>query len=326
MLLLLKESTDPEHRSEEALEVLESVMPVFDELGDDLGLARSWRLLGDVHWTRAHYADVDRALERAIEHARRSGAHWEEAESLLRYAGSGLYGPTPVPDVVRRCEWIAAESAGDRAVEAGILRTLGVAHAMQGRIHDGRELVRRAAQILEDLGLPLRAAFVSEAAAFVETLAGDDAAAERELRAGYETVDKLGERGYLSTATALLAHAIAAQSRPDEAEAFCDLADEAGAEDDITTQVLWRSARAKVLAVRGELASAEKLVREAVAIAAETDDVNMHADALMDLAQCLSASGQPAERRDALGRAHDLYAAKGNLVSAERAANELAVM
>jgi tetratricopeptide (TPR) repeat protein len=325
VLLLLKESTDPERRSEEALEVLGSVMPVFEELGDDLGLARSWRLLGDVHWTRAHYAEVDRALERAIEHARRSDAHWEEAESLLRYAGSGLYGPTPIPDVIRRCEQIAAESAGDRAVEAGILRTLGAAHAMQGRIDEGRELVRRAAGILADIGLPIRAAFASEAAGFVETLAGDDAAAERELRAGYETMEKLGERGYLSTVAALLAHSIAAQGRPEEAEAFCDLADEAGAEDDITTQVLWRSARAKVLAARGELGSAEKLVREAVAIAAETDDVNMHADALMDLA-LLAASGQPVERRDALGRAHDLYAAKGNLVSVERAANELAAI
>ncbi len=324
VLLLLKESTDPLHRSEEALEVLESVMPVFEELGDDLGLARSWRLLGDVHWTRAHYAEVDRALERAIEHARRSGAHWEEAESLRSYAGSGLYGPTPILDVVSRCGWIAAESAGDRAVEAGILRTLGAAQAMQGRIDEGRELVRRARQILEDLGLPLRAAFVSEAAGLVETLAGDDAAAERELRAGYEKIGQLGERGFLSTVAALLAHAIVAQGRLDEAATFCELAAETGAEDDITTQVLWRSARAKVLAARGELEPAEKLAREAVAIAGETDDVNMHADALMDLAQGLSASGQTAERREALGRAHELYTAKGNLVSAERAAHELA--
>jgi ATP/maltotriose-dependent transcriptional regulator MalT len=191
-----------------------------------------------------------------------------------------------------------------------------VAYAMQGRFEEARALVRQSAEILEDLGLKLRAAFVSDAAGFVETLAGDHAAAERELRAGYDTIEPFGERAYLSTVSALLAHAIYEQGRYEDADMFCSLAEEAGADDDITTQVLWRGAKAKVLAGRGELDEALRLARAAVALAEETDDINMRADALVDLAGVVEAAGDTAARDDALRRARELYVAKGNLVSA----------
>ncbi len=323
VLLILKEFMEPERRSEEALQVLEGVIPVFEDLGDHLGLARAWRLLGDVHWNRSSYAQADRAFERAIEHARKAGASWEEAVSLRQYTGSGLYGPTPVPEVIRRCEAVT-EATDSRSVEAGALRTRGVAYAMQGRFDQGRALVRQSAQILEDLGLKLRALFVSDAAGFVETLAGDHVAAERELRAGYDTIDELGERAYLSTVSALLAHAICEQGRYEDADMFCSLAEEVGADDDITTQVLWRSARAKVIAARGELDEALRLARAAVTLAEETDDINMQADALVDLAGVIEVAGDPARRDDALRRAHELYVAKGNLVSAAMVERTLA--
>ena len=112
--LLLKESTDPEHRSEEALETLGRAIPVLEELGDDLGLARAYRLLGDVHFARSTYATADRAFERAIEHARKAGAEYEAAESLRLYAASGLYGPAPVDEVMGRCQKIMEVARGNR--------------------------------------------------------------------------------------------------------------------------------------------------------------------------------------------------------------------
>jgi predicted ATPase/class 3 adenylate cyclase len=316
VLLLLKESTDPEHRSEEALETFGSVIPVLEELGDDLGLARAYRLLGDVHFARSSYANADRALEQAIDHARKAGAEYEEAESLRLYAGSGLYGPAPADEVMSRCEKIMEVAKGNPTAEAGAIRSMGALDAMRGRIDEGRELVRQSAQILEDHGLKMRATFVSEAEAFIETLAGDPAAAERALRAGYDEVSRLGDLGYQSTAAALLAHAICGQERYEEAEGFCRIAAEIGADDDLATQVLWRSAKAKVFAARGEHAEAAALARAAVELAEGTDDTNMCADSLMDLAGVLSAVGDSAESVDALRRARELYVQKGNLVSA----------
>jgi ATP/maltotriose-dependent transcriptional regulator MalT len=63
------------------------------------------------------------------------------------------------------------------------------------------------------------------------------------------------------TAAALLVHAICAQERFDEAEEYCRIAREIGADDDFATQVLWRSAQAKVLAARGQHAEAADLAR-----------------------------------------------------------------
>jgi ATP/maltotriose-dependent transcriptional regulator MalT len=93
------------------------------------------------------------------------------------------------------------------------------------------------------------------------------------------------------TAAALLVHAICAQERFDEAEEYCRIAREIGADDDFATQVLWRSAQAKVLAARGQHAEAADLARAAVELAESTDDTNMCADSLVDLAQVLAAVG-----------------------------------
>jgi ATP/maltotriose-dependent transcriptional regulator MalT len=187
---------------------------------------------------------------------------------------------------------------------------------MQGRFDEGRALVGQSARILEDLGLRLRAAFVSDAAGVVETLAGDHAAAERAFRSGYDTLERFGERAYLSTVAAMLANAICAQGRFDDADTFCSLAEELGADDDLATQVLWRCARGKLLVAGDKTAAAVDLLRAAVEMAERTDDINMQADTLVDLAEVAAAGGDASSRAGALRRAHELYVAKGNLVSA----------
>ena len=315
--LLLMESTDPKGHSAVAPRELERVIPVFEGLSDDLGLARAWRLKADGHWTRARYSSADEALERSIEHARRAGAGWEEAESLGQYVGSGVYGPAPVADVVARCERILDQAKGNRLVEAQTLRSLAALRAMQGRFDEAREQVDQAAEIMQDLGLWLRAAFTSETSGFVERLAGDPIASERALRAGFEVSEKLGEQGFLSTVAALLAHGILDQDRPEEAEGFIAASEAAVAEDDLTTQILLQSARGRALARRGQLEEAEKLCRAAAVMAEETDDINMRADVLMDLAEIMRLSGDVATADEVLARSLALFEAKGNVAQAD---------
>jgi class 3 adenylate cyclase/tetratricopeptide (TPR) repeat protein len=312
--LSLMESTDPKGWSEVALAELERVIPVFEGLGDDLGLARAWRLTADVHWTRSRYAAAGEAFERAIEHARRAGAGWEEAECLGQYAGSGAYGPAPVDEVVARCERILGESRGNRLVEAQTLRCLAAMRAMQGRFDEARGHVGASMGILEDLGLWLRAAFVSETSAFVERLAGDAAASEQALRAGYDVLEKLGERGFLSTAAALLSHEMLDQGRDGDAADFIEASEAAVAEDDLATQILLQSARGRALARRDEPAEAEARCRDAVRLAEETDDVNMHGDVLLHLAEVLdTVAADPGGAAACRERARALFDAKGNV-------------
>ena len=93
--------------------------------------------------------------------------------------------------------------------------------------------------------------------------------------------------------------------------------------EDVDGQAAWRSVRAKLLARRGNVAEAEDLAREAVALAGATDYVDLHAEALAALGEVLLI----AERRDdavrALEQAVSLFEAKGNTVAATAIRNQL---
>ena len=321
--LFLLESTDPQRLSDGSVPEAERLIATLDRLGDDLGLARAWRLMGDLHWNHARYGAADDALARAIVHARRAGAMREEADALGRYAGSGIYGPAPVEEVERRCDELLARTAGS-GYEAPAFRALAWVRAMQGRLEEARDLVRRARAIFEDLGLRLRSTFVSETAGAIEMLAGDAAAAEREWRAGFDAAIEMGEQGFQSTVAALLAHALVAQGRLDEAESFAALSERAGAEDDVSTQVLGRSARARILGARGRTEEAESLARDAVARSASTDDLNMRGDTLVDLGVILRTGGDRDGAATALRAALTLFEEKGNASAVEATRRRLA--
>ncbi len=324
--LLLLESTDPKRRSEEVLTQVEDLSRVFEGTGDDLGLSRAHRFLGDVQWTQARYAAADESFERAIEHARRAGAVWEENEVLGQYIGSGVYGTEPASEAGRRCEEVLAGN-GVGTLEARALRALASVRAMEGEFDEARSLGARARSTLEELGLRLRATFMAETLGSIETLAGDFVDAERELpsRATTPTVE-LGERGFQATIAAELAHALVAQEQarrrrgPDEAERGPGAQRRrrhAGA-------VAERAGRASFAAREAGSSEAESLVREAAALAEETDDLNMRADTFVDLGEVLRAAGREGGRRDGFGRALELYGAKGNVVGADDARRRLA--
>ena len=74
----------------------------------------------------------------------------------------------------------------------------------------------------------------------------------------------------------------------------------------------------------GRLAEGEQIAREAVALAQDTDDINLHGDALMALAEVLQLAGRPDEAAPFIDQALRLYEQKGNLVSAGKAHSLLA--
>jgi tetratricopeptide (TPR) repeat protein len=128
----------------------------------------------------------------------------------------------------------------------------------------------------------------------------------------------MGERAYLSTAAALLAHALCALDELDEAERFSRVSEETSAPEDVFSQVLWRTGRAKIRARQGEAVEAEALAREAVALAEKTDLLNTQGDTLADLAEVLSSSNRREEAASVLEQAAAVFQRKGNLASLDR--------
>src|SRR5262249_60007970 len=100
-----------------------------------------------------------------------------------------------------------------------------------------------------------------------------------------------------------------------EAERFSRRSEDATARDDTFSKVLWRSARAKIRAHSGDLANAEELARHAVALAEETDLLNIRGDTLADYAEVLALDGRHLDALAALERAAEHFERKGNTTS-----------
>jgi len=191
---------------------------------------------------------------------------------------------------------------------------------MRGDFAEARELWTAARNLYEELGLNFRRAARSVIAAQIETLAGDDAAAEAELRWAYDTLERMGEKGARASIAAFLAECIYEQGRDDEAAGFTEITEELAADDDLEPQVLWRSVRAKVLAKRGRLEQAEELAREAAELVEDTDFPDLQALAFLSLAEVLEATGGTQEGDQLRRRALETYERKGNVVAARRMA------
>jgi class 3 adenylate cyclase len=290
----------------------------FTDAGDELGLGRLWRARALVHWLAGESRQADAAWMRAAAHARRAGDEQGRAEAMLWLASAAREGPMPVTEAIPRCEAILEQLNADRRSQALTLRPLASLYAMAGQLDRAHELLDRASAILDDLGLGLISA-VSHDEAFVALLAGDPLAAEATLRRSYARLDAMGERALLATTAAMLAHALYLLGSLDEAGQFAEAADRAAAADDLSTQILGRTARAQLLARLGDTSAADVLSAEAVALASQTDWLNAHADALMVRTDVLRATGDPQAAAAATQAALDLYERKGNVMAAEHA-------
>jgi DNA-binding SARP family transcriptional activator len=302
---------------DEARRVADVALRELERHGDDLGRCRAWRLRAWIEWTASRAGAADEAWRHAALHARRSGDERELFEILGWRASAAVFGPTPVPEAIRRCERIRERVASSPVAAAVTLHPLGLLHAMTGDFDRARRLFREANEILDDLGRMEEA--VSHAEALVELLAGRPAEAEARLRPGYEELERMGEQPFLATTAAILAQAVYAQDRLDEADALCRVCERIAAPEDVATQALWRGVRAKVRARDGERDDAEALCREAVRLAEATDLLSDRGDALLALAEVLRLAGHATEAEAAARRALELYERKGNLVSASRA-------
>jgi tetratricopeptide (TPR) repeat protein len=116
--LRLRFTSDPDATEALVLTEVERAIPLLEGLADDEGLARAWRLLLQLNFTRGHYGAAERAADRMIEHARRAGDPTLEARFLPAIASCALYGPTPVATAEARCRELLVNARADRRTEA----------------------------------------------------------------------------------------------------------------------------------------------------------------------------------------------------------------
>jgi DNA-binding SARP family transcriptional activator len=300
--------------------VVRAAISELEQRGDETGLVKAWRALGELESTHGR---ARAAFTRALGHAERIGEEREQAELRIAIGKTLIFDPTPVDDAIHSIEqnlaW--ARSKGLRKAEGECLGGLAHLNAMAGRFSRARTLAGQQKMIFQDLGQVFMTARFAFAIGSVEMLAGDPAAAERELRAGYELFTAMGERSQSLRFASAISRAVYAQGRYEEAKRWAEMAEAATKmKRSVGTRTLdSRVVRAKVLARGGEFARAEALARAALDEQKGCDEIEKLADMLLDLAEVLALADRADEAVPVIEEATRLYDRKGNVVSARTA-------
>jgi tetratricopeptide (TPR) repeat protein len=221
------------------------------------------------------------------------------------------FGPTPADEALRVLDAALPENP-----DPASLLSRAELLAMLNRFDEAWPLARRASSRAREL---TGAHLADPSIATVAALAGDHEAAASHLRRFCGYCEEHGLRGQLSTHAPMLGRSLSALGRHEEAERLAELGRELGDE-----QMLWRQAKARVQASRGEHAEAERLAREAVTFSARTDALSFQGDACSDLAEVLDGAGRNREATAALEEALERYERKRNLAMADRIRAKLA--
>jgi hypothetical protein len=261
--------------------------------------------------TNWQYAEGAARAQHALEHGRRSTDRADDVAIADIFCTALLNGPEPVPQALARCRELLSSLPASPVVSAAVSSTLSALTAMQGSFAEARTLAAEAAATYEQLGLRLMRAGLAELIASNELLAGDDTAAERELRFAIDVYAD-GAPRLAGLVAAQLVGVVLPQGRIDEAEELLAYARGRVEESDVDGFVAMHLAGARVATARGRHDEALRLVDEALDALAGTDALGLRADALAVRA---AAAGE--EPEDALA----LYELKGNVAAAARLRN-----
>ena len=294
---------------------LEAGIAAIQAASDVASAAGAWRVLAAVESLAGRDDVAVQALQRVIDLAGSAGDRRLANRAAAGLANTMFAGDATASEVSAYCSSLLERVSGDRKAEAIILSTSAVAEAMQGHFDEARELYRRSAANVADLGRSTFSASQSLELSMVEMLAGQPERAVELLRADDAQLGQMGERYFRSSITGRLAHALEAMDDLDEAARFADLARDLSDEDDTESQVIWRTALAKVSARSGEADAARTLVDDAIALAETTNELDLKANAAADAALVYSQLGADEAAANQLDAARRLFTQKGNVAA-----------
>ena len=300
-------------------------IPKLEALGDESGLAEAWFVRATYESWLGQSKTASASTDRAIEHAQRAG---NRRLALLPIAGRVMldaWGYLPADVGLAQCEALLAQHEGTW-LEAYVRSARAVHLGIIGEHETSRSEIALATELFRQFGNALHAAAQSMVRAELELRAYQPVAAEAAAREAANNLEALGERGYRSTTTGILAEALLRQGRLEEAEEAARLTRERGAEDDVEPHIRWQRVLASVRAQQRAFVEAEELARAAVKLAGRTDWDFVRGDALVTLADILESTGRRDEARAALGEALATYEQKAARVEAEATGRRLAAL
>ena len=300
---------------------MELAIAAFERLGDRLGLAKAWHLLAHLDWTRGRLTQAEAAAEKARALAREAGDPYWEANAIGLRCLILFWGPLPLAAVEQRSleALEEAERTGVASLAATAYRILARVAAQRNQLEEARRHLDSAAAVTEGQSESLIQGTECISRALIELVAGDLPAAAEYLEDDYRQLEEMGGTGPRANVASMLARVRLLQNQLDDAEELTRTCERIAAPEQADAQVKWRSIRAIATARRGDPRDAERLAREAVHLAGQTDQLESLADAHVDLAEVLLLGGRGREASSELARAIALFQEKGNEVGERRA-------
>ncbi len=304
--LTLRSLDDFTYWKKGALDELQELDTTFEDLGDHVLLSRTHQLIAEVHWDDHQNEGTQSALEIALEHAKAAEDRYSEGRILAWLATSLFWGPVPVKEAIPRCLEIASSAHDDLLVQARVMQSVAGLTAMNGDITSARRMIEQSRRAQRELGQGLNLATSTQFAGLLELMANDPEAAVDEFRSGLESLSEMGATSYLATQAALLARALYAADRWDEAMNLSEMSEEIG-RDDRALLAEWGPTRARVLARRGDLDEACRIAVAAAGVALQGDDVFSTGNSLTAMTEVLLMAGRDEAAAAAARHAYETY-------------------
>ncbi len=316
---------DPTHTlgrtRREVNEALEELRSIGDNDGIVLALISAGRMAFYEGSCDASREIFEQLLERAAGLPSRF-----RREIGINLAVSAYFGASTVEEAYRLGDIaMSLQPEGILAEVSLCMHRIGLL-AMEGRAAEVDDEIERVTRLWDEIGHPelnvTRAQGIGEA----HRLLGRPERAEAQFRRAVEIFDRLGETGFNSTMTALLALSLCDQGRFDEAEAFVARSRELGAEDDFATQVAWRIGEALVRSHRGDHDGALERADEATGIIENTDYLAWQGDVHEVRGIVLANAGRRDEAQSAFEESMSRYERKGVVPAVARIRTRLAAL
>ena len=292
----------------------EAAFTAFEAADDHVGCAEAAVALEYLEFMRGRVFQAHEWCHRALQHGLAAGRFRESAQAAADLVFMVTLGPVPF----HRFPQIATEQVfplGDPIAACAGHCLMAVAALAAGKEAEFTEHERRWRETTDLHGLGWLGAAQALLVADVETSAGHPKAAERRLREARNVLVSLGDVWWVSTLDSTLCKAIGAQA---DTQRFLRLADEFDLSPPVTDrEILIRRnlVRAQAFLLRGSPADAEAAARAGIELAAPTDLVTDHADALLTLAAALDARGLTADAAKTQAEAETMLRAKGHMAA-----------
>ena len=188
------------------------------------------------------------------------------------------------------------EHPGDSVIEqARAKHALGSLRRIQGRLEEARLELGGARDLFLDAGAAGDAAWSGVLLGWIDLVEGDATSAERAFREAVRIYAANEDHGHLCEAQRALAEVLLDAGKVDEAERHALAAHALVSAHDLTSRSSTMTTLGKVRAAQGRDADAEQLLRESLALLADTDYRLLEVAARIALTRFLRAAGRAAE-------------------------------